>query len=284
MTLREALAWAAGRLAEVPELGPTAARDAELLLMHAAGVERVALYSDPDRMLEEREWAVFPNAVERRIAMEPVQYITGRQEFYGFDLMVSPATLIPRPETELVVEAAVAELRSSGARPPRILDVGTGTGAIAIVMSKELPGAEVVAVDLSEAALDVARENARRHGVEGRISFVASDLLEALRGEAFDAVLSNPPYVPVGDRAGMHPQVRDWEPEMALFAGEDGLDIYRRLIPAAAKTLRPGGLLAMEFGYGQSESLAELLAGWDEVRFLKDLQAILRAVLARKTD
>ena len=282
MNLREALAWGAERLGEIPELRQTAGRDAELLLLHAVGLGRVALYSDPDRVVGEAEQRAFAEAVERRRRAEPVQYIKGRQEFYGLDLRVSRATLIPRPETELVVESAVAELRETHGRL-RILDVGTGTGAIAIAVARELPGAEMVAVDLSAEALEVARGNARRHGVEGRITFAVSDLLGAvMEGAPFDAVLSNPPYVPAGDRAGMHPQVRDWEPAAALFAGGDGLGIYRRLIPEAAGALRPGGLLVMEFGFGQREALAGLLGGWDGVRFLDDLQGIPRVVLARK--
>lgn len=282
MNLREALAWGTGRLAAVPELQETAGRDAEMLLLHAMGLERVALYSDPDRVIGEAAQRAFAEAVERRQLAEPVQYITGRQEFYGIDLRVSRATLIPRPETELLVESAVAELRVARG-PLRILDVGTGTGAIAIAVARELPEVELVAVDLSEEALEVARGNARRHGIEGRITFAVSDLLRAVMGGApFDSVLSNPPYVPVGDRAAMHPQVREWEPETALFAGGDGLGIYRRLIPEAGEALRPGGLLAMEFGYGQREALAGLLGGWDGVRFLDDLQGIPRVVLARK--
>ena len=282
MNVREAVAWGAGLLGEIPELRETAGRDAELLLLHVLGLERVAIYSDPDRVVSEAEQRAFAEAVERRRRAEPPQYITGRQEFYGLELAVSRATLIPRPETELLVESAVAALRGMPG-PLRIVDVGTGTGAIAIAVARELPGAEMVAVDLSAEALEVARGNARRHGIEGRITFAVSDLLGAVMGGApCDAVLSNPPYVPVGDRAGMHPQVRDWEPAAALFAGEDGLGIYRRLIPEAAGALRPGGLLAMEFGYGQREALAGLLSGWDGVRFLDDLRGIPRVVLARK--
>ena len=282
MNLREAVAWGAGRLGEIPDLQETAARDAELLLLHVLGLERVALYRDPDRALRDHEQQAFAEALERRRLSEPVQYITGRQEFYGLDLAVSPATLIPRPETELLVEAALSALRGlPGAL--HIVDVGTGTGAIAIAVASDLPGAELIAVDLSEAALAVARRNARRHNLGDRISFATSDLLGAVMGRApFDAVLSNPPYVPTGDRAAMHPQVRDWEPEAALFAGSDGLAIYRRLIPEAAAALRPGGLLAMEFGYGQRDALAGLLEGWDGVRFLDDLQGIPRVVLARR--
>lgn len=276
MSLREAIAAAALRLK-----GEDAIRDAQLLLLHTLAVPRTALFTDPGRELSESEQVAFNAAIARRAAGEPIQYITGQQEFYGMMLKVSPAVLIPRPETELLVEAVLNHLPRG--RPLRIADIGTGSGAIAIALAHHLPLAHVAAVDLSPAALAVARENTAAHNLRGRVRFVESDLLHALADEApFDAIVSNPPYIPENDRESLHPQVRDHEPAMALFAGDTGLYIYRRLIPQALAVLKPGGLLAMEIGYGQRDALASLLAGWHGVNFLNDLQRIPRVVLARR--
>jgi len=275
MTLREVITAAAARLE-----GADARRDAQLLLLHTLGLARTVLFTEPEHLLNAPEQAAYEAAIARRAAGEPVQYITGQQEFHGMMLKVSPAVLIPRPETELLVESVLA--RSSKERPVRIVDVGTGSGAIAIALAYKLPMARVTAVDLSEAALAVARENAAAHGVAERVRFLESDLLGAVAGEVFDAVVSNPPYVPEADRESLERQVREFEPGMALFAGDDGLDVYKRLVPQAWATLKAGGLLAMEIGYGQREAVAALLEGWDAVDFLDDLQGIPRVVVGRK--
>lgn len=246
--------------------------------MRAAGVDRAWLMAHGDAELTAEQAARFAEWVERRARHEPVQYIVGEQEFYGLAMKVTPAVLIPRPETEHVVEAAIARLGQDA--PVRICDVGTGSGAIAIALAKELPRAELTAVDLSEAALDVARENAERHGVGDRVRLLKSDLLSAVRGERFDAVVSNPPYVAEGEE--LEAQVGEWEPEGALFAGATGLEVYGRLIPEAREALVPRGLLVMEMGQGQREALAGLLAEWDEVGFAEDLQGIARVALARR--
>lgn len=225
--------------------------------------------------------AAYEAAIARRVANEPIQYIIGQQEFFGFALRVTPAVLIPRPETEHLVEAVLAELKSSPVQ--RILDIGTGSGAIAITLANCLPEAEIVATDISPAALAVASDNASRHGLLGRISFIQSDLLAALPNQTFGAIVSNPPYVPETDRLILHPQVREYEPPSALFAGMDGLAIYRRLIPQAQAALTSHGLLALEIGHGQRDGLAAQLAGWSSVRFLDDLQGIPRVVLARRS-
>lgn len=279
-TLREALLAGAERLAAREELAPTAARDAELLLLHALALRRSAIYSHPERLLSEEEQAAYAHRIERRLAFEPVQYITGTQEFFGLALEVGPGVLIPRPETELLVEAALDRLPRD--QPVTVLDVGTGTGAIAIAVASRLPRAKVTAVDLSPVALEIARRNVHRHELADRIELLQSDLLRSLGDWAtsFDAILSNPPYVPRQDRPAMHPQVRDYEPELALFAGEDGLEIYRRLIPEARSALAQGGLLALEIGYGQSCAIAELLDGWRDLQFLSDLQEIPRVAIA----
>jgi release factor glutamine methyltransferase len=292
ITLRHALNAATRQLAEDQHLRATASRDAELLLLHTLGIARAALLAHPARELTCHQEAVYQQSLARRLRHEPVQYILGEQEFYGLPLMVTPAVLIPRPETEHLVEAVLHQLPAN--QPWKIADVGTGSGAIALALAAHLPQAQITALDLSPAALDVARANAARHHLEARIHFLLSDLLGAtssMGGEPgapnlFDAIVSNPPYVPVSDRETLHPQVRDHEPTAALFAGESGLDIYRRLIPEAARALKPQGLLALEIGHGQRDALAHLLqAGsqaWSHVSFVNDLQQIPRVALARK--
>jgi release factor glutamine methyltransferase len=297
MTLREALTRATRQLDASPGLCADAARDAALLLRHALGISHAAQLADPNRALTPAQQAAYDALIQRRRASEPIQYITGEQEFYGLALRVTPAVLIPRPETEQLVEAVLAEL--DGARPLRILDVGTGSGAIAIALAHHLPHASITAVDLSSAALEVAASNAARHALTDRIRFLASDLLAALPLDeslfdapgspesglgslGWDAIVANPPYVPTADRDALHPQVRDHEPTAALFAGHDGLDIYRRLIPQARAALRSNGLLALEIGHNQREAIASLLSDWGQLRFLDDLQQIPRVALARK--
>jgi release factor glutamine methyltransferase len=245
------------------------------------------LLADPGRVLTPDRQAAYDAMILRRAANEPIQYITGEQEFYGLSLRVTPAVLIPRPETEQLVEAVLAEVKRAeldSTQPLRILDAGTGSGAIAIALAHHLPHAQITAVDLSAAALEVAASNAARHSLTDRIRFIESNLLDALASgdTPYDAIVSNPPYVPATDRAGLHPQVRDHEPAAALFAGPDGLDIYRRLIPQASAALRPNGLLALEIGYGQKEAVAALLHDWNELRFIDDLQQIPRIALARR--
>jgi release factor glutamine methyltransferase len=206
-----------------------------------------------------------------------MQYITGEQEFYGLPFRVTPDVLIPRPETEVLVERILEWTAGRGA-PLRIVDVGAGAGAIAVALAHHLPKAQITAIDLSAAALEIARENACRN--ETAIRFLHGDLLAPVAGERFDIVVSNPPYVAATDRASLSVEVRDHEPPMALFAGNDGLDIYRRLLPAAWRALEPRGLLALEFGYGQDRALADMLAGagFYPVRIFPDLQSIPRVV------
>jgi len=290
-TVRQVLAAAAAQLASNEQLRGSARSDAELLLLHSLRISRATLLAHPGREVSAREQAAFQALIDRRMRCEPVQYITGRQEFYGLLLEVTPAVLIPRPETEHLVEAVLHLLPAD--RPVRIADVGTGSGAIAIALAAHLPQARITALDLSTAALGVAAANAATHGVEGRIQLLHSDLLTALESESpatqgeahsFDAIVSNPPYVPESDGPGLHPQVRDHEPATALFAGADGLEIYRRLIPQAWIALRSGGLLALEIGHGQRNALSDLLSGWIEVHFHQDLAGIPRVAVARKPE
>ena len=279
LTVREALTRAAGQLAANPLLSPTAVGDATLLLLEVLGVDRAGLIAHPERRMDREAQAKYQRMVERRLAFEPVQYILGRQEFYGLTLRVTPAVLIPRPETEGLVEAVLE--RVPRGRAVNILDVGTGSGAIAIALATTLPEAMVTAVDISAAALEVARENAATHGVAERVSFMESDLFAAVPAEMrFDVIVSNPPYVPEGDRAGLHPQVRDYEPAEALFAGDLGMQIYERLIPQSYGLLVPHGLLALEFGFGQQELVEQLSKARQtcEIRF--DLQGHARVLLA----
>jgi release factor glutamine methyltransferase len=291
-TLRLALDEARRVLAEGPH--PVRAwRDTETLLVHAlrqdAPKTNLAwLIAHEGDAIAPHVAVSFCNAIERRLAGEPIQYIVGEAEFYGLPFDVNRDVLIPRPETEHLVERAIEaarKLRQTGATPaPRMVDVGTGSGAIAVALAHELPFAAIAATDVSAAALEVAQANAARNGVAGRIRFLKGDLLDPVRGEAFDLVVSNPPYVPAGDRATLDVEVRDFEPAQALFAGADGLGIYRRLLPAAFATLSAGGILLLEIGHGQRASIAALLgsAGFDAIEFFADLQGIARVAKARR--
>jgi len=309
MTLREALTRATDQLSMHPELRPTALPDAALLLMHSLAIPRATLIAHPERRIEREDQARYQRFIERRLTFEPIQYITGEQEFYGLTLRVAPAVLIPRPETELLVEAVLAHLQTSlvssrtgaessavrSTEPLRIVDIGTGSGAIAIALAHALPDAAVTAIDISSEALAIAIENARTHNLN--IRFLQSDLLQELvnpstlgsgatpgveNPTAWDVIVSNPPYIADSDSPSLHPQVRDHEPQSALFSGPSGLEIYARLIPQAYALLKPNGLLALEIGHGQRDSIAALLIDWQDVASINDLQQIPRVALARK--
>lgn len=280
MKLAEAVRFAETRL----RTGPHAERarlDAEVLLLHTIGKDRAWLLTHGDEEFGGCTATRYAALLDRRVAGEPIQYITGECEFYGLPFRVTPAVLIPRPETEHVVEKAVA--RAARWERARILDVGTGSGAIAVALAHALPDAVVWAVDVSPEALEIARGNAERNGVLDRVRLVQSDLLAAVSEERFELVVSNPPYVPELDRAGLAIEVREHEPELALFAGEDGLDVYRRLIPAAARALAASGSLVLEIGYDQAEAVLALLtaSGFSNVEFAADLQGIARVAVAQ---
>ncbi len=282
MNLRQAVTAATARLADDPQLRGNARRDAEILLLGVLGIGHAQLLANPERELTQEEESLFSRAIDRRAANEPIQYILGKQEFYGLDFQVTPAVLIPRPETEHLVEAVLQLLPHD--EPLEILDVGTGSGILAVTLAHHLPHARMTAVDISVDAIAIARRNAEAQHAADRIRFVVSDLLSALdnRVGRFDAIVSNPPYVADRDRPSLAPEVRDYEPATALFAGDTGMDIYRRLIPEAHAALKPIGLLALEIGRGQRDSIAELLEGWQDVSFLNDLQQIPRVALARR--
>jgi release factor glutamine methyltransferase len=255
-------------------------RDAELLLLHLIERDRAFLLTHPDLLLTTDQTAQYESWLRRRALHEPIQYILGEQEFFGLTFAVTPDVLIPRPETEHLVEALLARVPHD--RPLRIADVGTGSGAIAVALSYALPEAQVTGLDISEAALAIAKRNAETHHVAGRMRFLTSDVLSAVASERFDAIVSNPPYVAEADRASLEPQVRDYEPSGALFAGTSGLDVYERLIPEAHAALEPGGWLLMEIGQGQRDALTQLLSGWNNVGFIDDLQGIPRVACARR--
>jgi release factor glutamine methyltransferase len=253
-------------------------RDAELILAHVLGCDPAGLLTHPERRLSANESEQFENLLKRRLASEPVQYLTGTQEFFGLLFEVSPDVLIPRPETEHLVEAVLDRFARDA--NPRIVDVGTGSGAIAVAIAHALPRSQVTAVDLYPSALEIARGNAVRHGVIDHVTLLQSDLLAAAGNTEFDVVVSNPPYI--ANEEPLEPQVANYEPGSALYAGPTGLEIYERLIPQARKVLKPAGWLMMEIGYGQEAALRALLRGWRETSFIPDLQGIPRVVQAQK--
>ncbi len=261
--------------------------DAELLLMETLGWSREELYTRPETTLDASEAERFEALVARRRRGEPVAYLIGRREFWSLDFSVTPAVLIPRPETEHLVEAVV-DFLASRPEPQRILDLGTGSGAIAVSVARECAGAEVWATDVSAPALAVARENARRHGVDRRIDWFQGDLFAPLRGlpVSFDALVSNPPYIPSREMARLPRDVGAWEPVLALDGGTDGMDFYRRIVRDGTPRLREGGLLALEVGDGLAGLVSELFrahGGLRRVRVLRDYAGLPRVVAGERT-
>jgi release factor glutamine methyltransferase len=282
--LHDVLSAAARRLREAGLDPAGAGADVEVLARHILGWDRARLLAHRRDAVPAAFVEPFTALVDRRADHVPVAYLTGTREFYGLDFEVTPDVLIPRPETELAVEAALDALATAGAGG-RAVDVGTGSGCIAVAIAVTSPDATIVAVDRSRAALAVARRNARRHAVEDRVALVAADLLTALSPDPpVDVVVSNPPYVPVGS-ADVAPDVARHEPASALYAGADGLDVVRRLVADAGRMLRAGGRLVMEIGIGQADAVAAAAAAdqaWTGVTFRPDLQGIARiAVLSR---
>ncbi len=257
--------------------------NAETLLMFVLSVNRAYLYAHPERELTPEEQARYDEVVAQRSSGVPSQYIIGHQEFWGLDFVVTPAVLIPRPETEHLVETVLDFAR--GVERPKIVDVGTGSGCIALALAHELKGAEVYAVDLSADALEIARANAARLQLDGRVNFLRSDVLEAMAGvHDFDFVVSNPPYVGNNEADKVQRSVFEYEPRMAVFSGESGLDVIRPLIMQAHAAMKPGGWLAMEIGYSMRDMVLELLGPtmWDDIRVVPDLQGIPRVIAARR--
>ena len=264
-----------------------AARETDWLMASVLGVPSHVLLLEGARLVSalqaEQAWAL----LKRRAAREPLQYLLGTQEFRGLDIAVTPDVLIPRPETELLVEEALRSV--AGIAEPVLADVGTGSGCIAVAVAWERPDATVYALDLSGSALAVARSNAARHGTHDRIRFIQADLLEAFRVEAagaLDVIVSNPPYIPEWEVEGLQPEVARYEPRVALAAGPDGLAFYRRLLRDAPPLLKPGGHLIMELGYGQAEAVTQLAwqgGAFDQVECRKDAAGIERVLIARRS-
>lgn len=255
---------------------------AELLLADVLEVGRLELYLKFDQVLTAGQVDAYRRHVKERLKGVPVQYITGKAGFRQLILAVDRTVLIPRPETEVLVDVALERLRPHPA--PRVLDLGCGSGAIALALAQEHPGARLVAADLSPRAVALARCNARQHDLEGRVGFLCGDLLAPLRpARQFDAIACNPPYVCRGAIAGLAPEVRDHEPRLALDGGEDGLDYYRRLATQAAGFLAPGGFLALEVGGGQAEAVAGVAraAGFEIAQIRPDLARVPRVIVAQ---
>ena len=271
---------------------PSPALSAELLLMHVIERDRAWLYAHSEQELSTEQAAAYARLLDARAAGAPTQYLTGRQEFWGLDFKVTPAVLIPRPETEHLIEVALERLGARRGEPLAVADVGTGSGCIAVALAHELPRARFVATDISSEALEVARRNAARHGVLERIEFSRMDLLEDFlrtsssggrETSAFDLIVSNPPYVARNDADELQREVRDHEPEVALFGGPTGVEIYARLIEQASLLLRHGGVLVLELGYNAPDHVRSLLAaqpGWVDVSVTNDLAGIPRVIAA----
>jgi len=281
---------------------PSGTLAAELLLMHALGRDRTWLYTNPEHPLAAGESEKFFVLVARRAAGEPTQYLTGKQEFWGLEFEVAPAVLIPRPETEHVFEVALERLGERGIKinmktgqpspTLRIADVGTGSGCLAVALAHELPHAEIIASDISAAALEVAHHNATRHHVSDRIRFVETNLLEGVLDESrvtshesrpFDLVVSNPPYIAREDAASLPVEVREHEPHSALFAGPTGVEVYEQLIKQAGALLRPRGIIVLELGYNSADAVRKMFQAeghWANISVTNDLAGIPRVIAA----
>ncbi len=281
LTVREALGQGRDLLERAGIQAPRL--NAEILLGQALSVpgslgfrpDAAWFYAHSDRALREVEWIHYGRYLHQRLAGKPTQYITGRQEFYGREFAVTPDVLIPRPETELLVECAL----KLGSRSGIAVDVGTGSGAIAITLALEGWSGPVLGIDISARALEIAHRNARKLGA--KTGFVHADLLSPFADHTLDAVVSNPPYIAEADRPSLQREVVAHEPGLALFGGTDGYGIYCRLIPQALHALKPGGLLAMEIGIGQAAELSQMLAGWNDIQTFPDLAGIPRVLTAR---
>jgi release factor glutamine methyltransferase len=281
MTIRDLVRAARARLVSAGVERREAAMDAELLAREVLGWDRARFIAGELDVPPEPFHQPFEVLLARRSRREPISEILGRREFWGLEFEVTPDVLTPRPETELIVEEALARIAVSA--HPRVADVGTGTGCLAVTLAHERPLATLVATDISTAALAVARRNAARHGVLDRVDFRHASLLDGVAG-SLDLVVSNPPYIPTADLAGLPPEVRDHEPRQALDGGPDGLDAVRALAGQASAALAPGAWLIVEFGYGQEARVAVAVAeaGLDLVSVRPDLQGIARTVIARK--
>ena len=280
MRLREALARSRGRLERATI--PDADIEAQVLLRNWLGIDRATFHASRDRELSDKDATAFERTVERRIEGEPLSYITGHREFYGLDFVITPDVLVPRQETEFLVEAVLECARDRGESALTIADIGTGSGAIAVALASHLPNATVYATDVSRAALRVADKNVRRHGLEGRVHLRHGDLFDALDGPV-DVVASNPPYLSDDEVVDLPPDVK-WEPRLALAAGSDGMDVLRGLIVGTCDYVKPAGLLAFEIDPRRLEAIVRLVGRTlegGEAAVIKDHAGLDRVVTVR---
>ena len=294
-TIRDILNWAAEYLKSLNI--PSDRLDSEVLLSFVLNKDRTYLYANSEKPILPEEHKKFKELIERRGRREPLSYITGEKEFWSLKFKVSRDTLIPRPETEILVQTVLDIIRSQWSVVSgqlNILDIGTGSGNIAVSIAKESPESHVFTVDKSDSALSVAKENAEIHGVAERITFLKGDLYDLRlenskfqipNSKLYDIIVSNPPYIPTGDIEGLMPEVRDWEPRWALDGGKDGLEIIQKIIKDAPLFLKSKGFLAMEIGFGQSEEVSRIISEtdkFDNIKTIKDLSGIERVVTAWK--
>ncbi len=260
---------------------PESRREAGGLLAFALGRDRTFLVAHPEHELSDDEARRFAAILIRRVGREPYHYIVGSREFYGLEFEVGPGVLIPRPETELLVEKAIEIL--GRLESAHFIEIGVGSGCISVSVLKNLPSATAIGVDISDITIESARRNSEKHGVAPRLELGLSDLYDGLSDERFDAILSNPPYVPADDIAGLQPEVRDFEPHAALTDGTDGLGIIRRIVSGAPERLSAGGILMIEFGFGQSASVLHMFDHdlWKSVEIMDDYQGIPRTVISK---
>jgi len=282
-SLHERLADARQTMVRAGIPADEAALDAEVLARHVLECDRATLLTRARDPIPSAFGRLYQTLVDRRAAREPLAYIVGHREFWGLEFEVTPAVLIPRPETELIVEEALSAIPSRDAAR-LIVDVGTGSGCLAVALAIEFPPAALVATDASREALEVAERNAERHNVLGRIAFVYTDLLRAVSSGTADLIVCNPPYVPDGDAATLQPEVGRYEPPSALYGGPDGLDVIRRVLTDARQHLAAGGWLIVEFGFGQEAGVREAARGlgWSVERVRSDLQGIPRVAVLRR--
>lgn len=284
-TISQAIAEGARRLSA---RGNDPRRTAGVLLCHVLGIDRTHLLTNSEQHIDENRYRDYLAMVDRRASGVPVQHLTGHQEFYGLDFIVNAGVLIPRPETEFLVGRIIDLVKATNPASPLIVDIGTGSGCIAVSLAVNLPVAKFIATDASEAALATAKTNAERHRVLDRIEFMEGDLLAPFAGRGFegtfDILASNPPYVDFAEPELIQLEVLEWEPRQALFGGVGGVEFYRRLLEDGLKFLKPGGHLVVEIGYGQLDAVSEMIEGssWKLIDVIRDLQGIPRTLTIGK--
>jgi len=287
-TIRRLLEWTtpffARKAVDAPRLS------AELLLAHVLGVPRIRLYTDYERVVEQRQLSAFRELVQRAAEHEPIAYLTGKAHFFNLEIEVNRDVLIPRPDSETLVENVLQLARNDPAmHSPRILELCTGSGCIAAAIAAHLKSASIIATDISAAAIALAQRNIQRLGLQERVSLAQGDLYDALSGcvdaRPFDLIVANPPYIPTAQIARLDRNVRDYEPLAALDGGPDGLTLHRRIVEGAAQRLRPGGRIYLEIAFDQGEPAARILQGnpqWDDVRILRDSAGHQRVLTSRR--